>query len=200
MRRRFGRDGRFPAPSGPGAAKPGGSGQLRLPLRLGLRVRVEARLPLGLTLWLPTGLPVRVRAVLAGVLLAAAGDESLASWADAVLDGLRDRYSANERTAKKIVAEAVRLFRYLAARGALDWPDVKAQLVWEWCWAQRPDRWGRLRSPSQSTARNCQWAALAAFEVAAALGAPVSPAEVVGERIKRRGASTQARPLTDHEA
>ncbi len=121
-------------------------------------------------------------------------------WRDLVQAALRERYGGNERTAEKIAAEATRLFRYLGARGAASWPEVTEQLVAEWCWAPRPDRWGRLQDPAQTTARNRQWAALAVFEEAKGLGAPIDPEELVGERIKRRGAGIPTRPLTDEEA
>ena len=142
----------------------------------------------------------RVHQLLAGWELSVSGAFLLEEWRDLVLGALRERYGGNERTAEKIAAEATRLFRYLAARGAAIWPEVPADLVWEWCWAARPDRWGRLRLPAQSTARNRQWAASAVFEEAEMLGAPVDAAALVGARIKRRDEQVPTRPLTDGEA
>ncbi len=142
----------------------------------------------------------RVLLLLAGWGLSVSGDFLLGEWRDLVLGALRVRYGGNERTASKVAAEASRLFRYLAARGADSWADVTEQLVTEWCWAPRPDRWGRMHRPAQSTARNRQWAALAVFEEAKGLGAPVEPVSLVGERIKRRDERIPTRPLTDEEA
>ena len=140
--------------------------------------------------------PPRVGLVLAGWGLVMAGEMSLARWQPMVVEALRVRFGRNERTAAKVVVEAVRLFAYLAARGAVSWSDVTDQLVTDWCWAARLDRSGRHRRAAQSTARNRQWAALAAFEAAEELGAPIDPRALVGERIPRLARSVSARPLT----
>ena len=129
-----------------------------------------------------------------------AGEMSLAAWRSTVVEALRVRYGRNEATAAKVVAEAVRLFKYLAARDAVVWGDVSSELVLEWCWAARVDRLGRHRRAAQSTARNRQWAAAAAFEVAAELGAPIDARSLVGERIARPSSAVSARPLTFAEA
>ena len=128
-----------------------------------------------------------------------AGEMSLAAWRPTVVEALRLRYGANERTAAKVVAEAVRLFKYLAARDAVVWGDVTSLLVLEWCWAARVDRSGRHRRAAQSTARNRQWTALAALEEAAKLGAPIDPPALIGERIVRSSSAESVRPLTDDE-
>lgn len=127
------------------------------------------------------------------------GDMPLELWLPAVVAALRDRFEGKPRTADKLVAETQRLFRYLTARGARVWSDVNSALVTQWCWAARPDRSGRHRSTAPSTARNRQWAALAAFEAAASLGAPIDPRTLIGDRIARPSGSESARPLTDDE-
>lgn len=144
-------------------------------------------------------LPPRVVLGLAGWCLAVTGETRLAVWEPLVADALRERFS-NPRTAKKAQAEAGRLFRYLRARGVGSWAGVTAVLVSEWCWAARLDRSGRHRPAAQPTARNRQWAARAAFEEAAWLGAPVDPAGVIGEPIPRPDPAVSARPLSDEEA
>ena len=144
--------------------------------------------------------PPRYWVVLAGWGLVMAGEMSLARWQPVVVEALRVRYGRNERTAAKVIVEAVRLFKYLAARGAVRWGDVTDQMVTEWCWAARLDRSGRHRRAAQSTARNRQWAASAAFEAAEELGAPIDPKALVGERIPRPSGSVSARPLTFAEA
>ena len=144
--------------------------------------------------------PPRYWVVLAGWGLVMAGEMSLARWQPTVIEALRVRYGANERTAAKVVVEVVRLFAYLAARGAVSWGDVTIQLVTDWCWAARLDRSGRHRRAAQSTARNRQWAAAAAFKAAEELGAPIDPKALAGERIPRPSRSVSARPLTFAEA
>lgn len=143
--------------------------------------------------------PPRYWVVLAGLGLVIAGEMSLARWQPTVVEALRVRYGANERTASKVIVEAVRLFSYLAARGAVRWGDVTDQMVTDWCWAARLDRSGRHRRAAQSTARNRQWAASAAFEAAEELGAPIDVKALVGERIPRPSGYVSARPLSDDE-
>ena len=116
----------------------------------------------------------------------------------AVLDAVRARFGGNAGTAEKLVAEIQRLFRYLAAVGVLDWLDVTAEHVLEWCWAAHRRGSGRHRRTKQATARNRQWAALVAFEEAARLGAPIDPRQLIGERIPRPS-TVPTRPLTDDE-
>ena len=131
--------------------------------------------------------------------LAVSGVELLAAWVAVVEAEVQARFAANERTAQKAAAETARLFRFLIARGAETWSAVTAALVLEWCWAARLSRSGHHRRTKQSTARNRQWVALAAFEAAAALGAPVDPRALVGERIARPSRYVSARPLDDEE-
>lgn len=144
--------------------------------------------------------PPRVGVVLAGWGLVMAAEMTLVCWQPVVVEALRVRYGRNERTAAKVIVEAVRLFKYLAAVGAVRWDDVTEQLVVQWCWAASRDRSGRHRRAAQSTARNRQWAALAAFGAAAELGAPIDPKALVGERIPRPSRSASARPLVFAEA
>ena len=138
--------------------------------------------------------------LVAGWGLSVSGVEQLDAWRGLVLDALRERYRSNAGTAEKMVADAGRLFRYLDARGVSSWSELSSDLVSDWYWAARPDRWGRLRRPAQTTAANRQWAALAVFQGAAGLGAPVDAEALVGERIKRRDERVSARPLSDQEA
>ena len=123
----------------------------------------------------------------------------LMCWLPAVVEAVRARFAGNPRTADKVAAETQRLFRYLAAVGILDWLDAIPEPVQEWCWAARRDRSGRHQRTAPSTARNRQWAALAAFEEAAKLGAPIDPAALIGARIARSSPAVSARPLTDGE-
>ena len=131
--------------------------------------------------------------------LSVSGVELLAAWVAVVIAEVQARFAGNERTAQKAVAETARLFRFLIARGADTWSAVTAALVLEWCWAARLSRSGHYRRTEQSTARNRQWVALAAFEAAASLGAPVDPAALIGERIARPSGYVSARPLDDDE-
>ena len=125
--------------------------------------------------------------------------EALGVWAPLVVEAVRERYR-NPRTAEKAAADTAHLFCYLEARGARSWADVDAGVVSEWCWAAHRDRSGHHRRTAQSTARNRRWTALAAFEEAARLGAPIDPWALAGERIARPVGFVSARPLTDEEA
>ena len=131
--------------------------------------------------------------------LAVSGVELLVAWVAVVVAEVQARFAANERTAQKVLAETARLFRFLIVRGADRWSAVTPALVLEWCWAARLSRSGRHRRAAQSTARNRQWVALAVFEAAASLGAPIDPVALIGERIARPTAYTSARPLMDDE-
>ena len=142
----------------------------------------------------------RVARCLRGWCLAVTGERALWLWGPLAVEAVRARYAQNARTAEKAAAETARLFRYLEARGAVVWSDVTAGLVLEWCWSARRGRSGRHRRTAQSTARNRQWTASAAFGEAARLGAPINPAALVGERIPRPDSVVSARPLTDAEA
>lgn len=144
------------------------------------------------------GLPGLVSAVVAAWGLVVSGDLSLVVWRGIVLEALRSRYP-NERTLKKVLDEAARLFWHLVESGAVVWSDVTAGMVANWYWAERADRWGQLRPPAVSTIRNRQWVAWVVFKVAAELGAPVDAAALVGERVKR-GGGVPALPLTEVEA
>ena len=126
-------------------------------------------------------------------------DKALQTWLPLVTAEMRTRFAANSGTAAKLISETQRLFRYLSARGAHRWPDVTAALVLDWCWAAHRRGSGRHRRTAQSTARNRQWAAFAAFEAAAMLDAPIDPAALIGPRIARPADYVSARPLTDEE-
>lgn len=128
-----------------------------------------------------------------------AGDVSLAGWVELVIEAVRERYP-NERTATKVAREAERLFRFLMAHGAETWSDLKPEQVRQWLWAARAARSGRWKRAAQSTARNRQWAARAAFEEALRLGAPICPASLIGVPIPRQSPADTCRPLTDEEA
>ena len=145
------------------------------------------------------GMPVRVWLVLAGWGLAVSGDVPLERWERLVVEALGERFT-NPETARKAAGEAAALFRYLRARGAAHFGEVTAGLVQEWFWAARMSKSGRLRRPAVSTARNRRWAAFAAFDEAARLGAPADAAALVGERIARPTGFVSARPLTAGEA
>ena len=128
------------------------------------------------------------------------GDMPLELWVPLVTGALRTSFARNVRTAEKLVADTQRLFRYLTACGARSFADVTPALVLEWCWAaHRRGKSGPHKRTKQATARNRQWEALAAFEAAASLGAPIDPAALVGPRIPHPGDSVPARPLTDDE-
>ena len=146
------------------------------------------------------GIPRRLRLLLDAWVLVLSGEQGLGAWRGLVLDALQQRFGSNQRTAEKVVSEADRLFRYLAARGVSVWSDVTSELLDDWFWAARPDRWGRLRLPSESTAKNRQWIAGAVLRVAAELGAPVDVGALVANRIPRRARQKPTRPLTDEEA
>ena len=122
---------------------------------------------------------------------------SLEAWEPLVLGALRERM--RPRTAAKAVAEAARLFRSLRAQGAQLWGDVTTEMAQRWYWAARPDSAGRWKSVEVSTARNRRWVALAAFEEAARLGAPIDAAKLAGTPIPRPSEFTSTRPLKPSE-
>lgn len=124
----------------------------------------------------------------------------VSGWVPLVLEGLRIRYGSNPRTADKVAADAQRLLDYLQARGVEQWSDVTPDMVSHWCWVASVDRSGIYRRTAQSTARNRQWVATAVFDVLSDLGAPVNPADLVGDRIPRLGGAPGSRPLTSEEA
>ena len=138
-------------------------------------------------------MPLRVRRMLAGWGLILGAILSLEAWVPLVLEALGERM--RPATAAKATAEAARLFRSLRAQGAEEWGDVTTQMVAAWFWAARPDSAGRWRQVAVSTARNRRWVALACFEEAARLGAPVDPAKLAGEPIARPSEFTSTRPL-----
>ena len=146
----------------------------------------------------PDGVPVWVRLVQAASELVMSSSLLLEQWQPVVVGAVRERYR-NARTAEKVAAEAARLFRFLAVCGAECWSDVTSTLVLEWCWAARRDRSGVHRRTAPATARNRQWTALTAFREAAALGVPIDPEALVGERILRPKKVESARPLTEEE-
>ena len=124
-------------------------------------------------------------------------DMNIALWVPPVMEALQTRLRDKPRTAQKVLSESVRLFRYLDTRGARRWEDVSPELVSAWIWAARKRyRTSRHRDPADSTARNRQWIALLIFSEASSLGAPISPTELIGERVQRSGDYISARPLT----
>lgn len=147
----------------------------------------------------PAGVPVWVRLVQTASELVMSGSLLLEQWRSVVVGAVAQRYRQNARTAQKVAAEAARLFRFMAACGAECWSDVTSALVLEWCWAARRDRSGVHRRAAPATARNRQWTALTVFREAAALGAPIDPEALAGERIPRSKKVESARPLTDEE-
>ena len=144
------------------------------------------------------GVPARVWSTLLGWWLAVSGDMSLEEWEPLVVGALKERY-LNRETRRKAARETTALFRFLRAKGVRDFSGVTPGLMQEWFWAARMTRSGRHRRPAKSTARNRRWVALAAFAEAAALGAFVNPAVVVGPPIARPTGFVSARPLTDEE-
>ena len=127
-------------------------------------------------------------------------DMTLASWVPPILEALRTRLRDKPVTSEKVLREAERLFRFLAASGIFRWPDVTPESVEAWFWAARRYRYGRHRRTADSTARNRRWVARLIFEEAASLGAPIDPTALIGERIPRPTDFVSARPLTDTEA
>ena len=151
-----------------------------------------------LRLFEPVGVLVWVRLAQTASELVMNGNLRLGPWQTVVVEAVRVRYQ-NTRTAEKVTAETARLFRFLAACGAECWGDVTSALVLEWCWAAYRHRSGVHRRAAAATARNRQWAALIAFREAAALGAPINPEALVGERIARPKEVESTRPLTAGE-
>ncbi len=147
----------------------------------------------------PAGVSVWVRLVQAASELVMSGSLLLEQWQSVVVGAVAERYRQNARTAQKVAAEAARLSRFLSACGAECWSDVTSALVLEWCWAARRDRSGAHRRAAPATARNRQWTALTVFREAAALGVPLNPEALAGERIPRPKKAESARPLTDEE-
>lgn len=125
------------------------------------------------------------------------GDYSLEAWEPLVLEALGERM--RPRTAAKSAAEGRRMFRSLRAQGANEWGDVTPEMVQRWFWAARPDRGGRWREVAVSTARNRRCWALACFEEAARLGAPIDPTTLAGKPIARPTDFISARPLNPPE-
>ena len=137
-----------------------------------------------LRLFEPVGVLVWVRLAQTASELVMNGNLRLGPWQPVVVEAVRVRYQ-NTRTAEKVTAETARLFRFLAACGAECWGDVTSALVLEWSWAAYRHRSGVHRRAAAATARNRQWTALIAFREAAALGVPIDPEALVGERIPR---------------
>ena len=127
------------------------------------------------------------------------GELSLSDWRPLLVEAVRARFAANEETAALAVGNVGRLFGFLEAHGVRGCNDLTTALVLKWCWAPRPDANGLPREVSQTTARHRQWSALACLQEAAALGCPVDPAALIGERIPRPPASVSVRPLDEHE-
>lgn len=127
-------------------------------------------------------------------------DWSLESWLPLAQKALRHRI-ANRDSAEKATREAALLVRYLSARGAKTFDQVTPEMVIEWCWAARPDHrlGGRHRPPKPSTARNRQWYAEQIFKELASMGAPVDPAALVGESIRKPTYYVTTRPLSAQE-
>ncbi|WP_423916762.1 hypothetical protein [Candidatus Poriferisodalis sp.] len=163
---------------------------------------VDPVLPLVWTRTRPqhVALPPLVRAVLGAWALVVNGGDRIEAWAPVLLDALAARYGSKPATAEKVTAEVGRLLKFLIARGAVTWRDVFPALVWEWCWAARPDRSGRYRRVSAGTAKVRRWAARAMFETAEMLGADVDAASLVGDPVGDVLPTYSSRPLSDAEA
>ena len=142
-------------------------------------------------------MPPRVRRMLAGWVLTVTANLLLEAWEPLVLEALAERM--RPRTAAKAVVEAARLFRSLRAQGAEQWGEVTTEMAVRWYWAARPDSSGRWRNVEVSTARNRRWVALAVFEEAARLGAPIDPPTLAGTPIPRPSEFTSTRPLKPSE-
>ena len=130
--------------------------------------------------------------------LADEGVRSLESWLPLVQETLRQR-PLTPATTKKAVNEATLLFRYVGEVGVTSFDDVTREMVTDWCYAPRPDRSGKHRSPSVSTIRNRQWLARTAFEALATLGVPVDSRELVGDLLSREQNGGFTRPMTEWE-
>ena len=162
-------------------ARPGTEHQLRL---------FDLQKPVGVSVW--------VRLVQTASELVMSGSLRLEQRQPVVFEAVAERYQ-NARTAEKVTVEVARLFRFLAAYGAECWSDVTSALVLEWCWAAYRHRSGVHRRTAPARARNRQWAALIVFREAAALGVPIDPEALVGERIPRPKKVESTRPLTEDE-
>ena len=104
---------------------------------------------------------------------------------------------ASPATRRKLATLAGWLFRYLAAAGAEDWPDVTPEMAEGWCRAAARHR-GRWVSPAASTVRNRQWALTVVCDALEAAGAGVDPALRPG-RAPRPATARRSRPLTPAE-
>lgn len=125
-----------------------------------------------------------------------------AAWTEVaveVLAGIADTYLLTERPLNRFASMLVSMLAHFELRGVTRLCDVTGDLTLEWCWSpvQGPD--GSAQGPARNFARNRQWVALAAFKVAAQLGAQLDPNVAAGARIKRNDPDVAARPLTDRE-
>lgn len=150
------------------------------------------------SLFIEREVPVLVRAVFAGWKLVVSGEHSWAVWREPVADGLQARFP-NKRTRAKILGEKSRLIRFSEASGKPLVTDATAELLDDFYWGARPDRYGVVRLPSESTAKNRQWAVKAVFEILESLGAPVDARSLLSNRIPRRAIKPPTRLLTDEE-
>ena len=116
-----------------------------------------------------------------------------------VIVGIANTYLFTQRALNQVAVMVLSLFAHFELRGVTRLRDVTGDLTLEWCWSpvRGPD--GSAQEPSDNTARYRQWVALAAFKVAAQLGAQVDPNTAAGDRIKRGDPDVSARPLTDQE-
>lgn len=147
-----------------------------------------------------TPLPVGLRRALAAHARSEA--DLSAAWTEVaveVLAGIADTYLFTERRMNRFASMSVSMFAHFERRGVKRLRDVTGDLTLEWCWSpvQGPD--GSAQEPARNFARDRQWVALAAFKVAAPLGAQLDPNVAAGARIKRGDPDVPARPLTDQE-
>ena len=142
--------------------------------------------------------PPRAWLAFAGWGLLVSGDLSLWSWQQPVMAALRARFPT-ESTRVTVIGDVRRLFKICEAFGVETWNDLTADVVSHFCWAPRPDDRGLYKPISPNTARMRRRSALACFEEAADMGAPINPETLIGPRISPPSSSVSARPLSFDE-
>lgn len=113
-------------------------------------------------------------------------------------ESLAARWPGAGRTSQQMRARGQEFVETLIDSGARRWPEVTRPAVVAWLWESHPGG-GPGRRAAQRTARWRQDIARAVLEEAAALGAAVDPASLVGERIERP-APKRIKPLSDSQA
>lgn len=128
-------------------------------------------------------------------------DQNLsAGWLERILADLARTYDPATRTGKKIASHVRWMLNFLMALGISVWSEVTAEDTRDWYFAETRNLDGTFAAPKENTARNRQWTALIALEVAAKLGALVDPVAVAGPKIQQPAdTDTAARPLDDGE-